>query len=70
MTLDGQYRVNSRPAMLSSSEDKDVRRDDWAMSKGVALGVLTGLLLSSLLICIAYYFDWSNMRTLVHLVLD
>lgn len=56
--------------MLSQDEQKDTRRDDWAMSKGVALGALTGLLLSTLLICIAYYFNWNDMRTLVHLVLD
>ncbi|WP_424630708.1 hypothetical protein [Bradyrhizobium sp. SYSU BS000235] len=56
--------------MLSPDENKDVKHDDWAMSKGVALGVLSGLVISALLICIAYYFDWSNMRTLVHLVLD
>jgi hypothetical protein len=40
------------------------------MSKGVALGVLTGLVISGAMICVAYYFDWSNTRTLVHLVLD
>ena len=56
--------------MLPPDEQKDVRHDDWAMSKGVALGVLAGLLISMLLICVAYYFDWSDMRTLVHLVLD
>jgi hypothetical protein len=56
--------------MLPPNDEKDGKHDDWAMSKGVALGMLTGLILSSLLICVAYYFDWSNMRTLVHLVLD
>lgn len=56
--------------MLSPDEQKNMRRDDWAMSKGVALGVLTGLLLSVLLICVAYYFDWSDVRTMVHLILD
>jgi hypothetical protein len=56
--------------MLPSDEEKEVKHDDWAMSKGVALGVFTGLVLSALLICVAYYFDWSDMRTLVHLVLD
>jgi hypothetical protein len=56
--------------MLSQNEQKETRRDDWAMSKGVALGVLTGLVLSAVLICVAYYFNWNDMRTLVHLVLD
>lgn len=40
------------------------------MSKGIALGMLTGILLSSLFLCIAYYFDWNNARTMVHLVLN
>lgn len=44
--------------------------DDWAMSKGIALGMLTGILLSILLLCIAYYFNWNDARTMVHIVLD
>ncbi len=56
--------------MLSQEEPKDAKHDDWAMSKGVALGALTGLIISSLLLCIAYYLDWNNVRTMVHLVLD
>ena len=41
------------------------------MSKGHrAWRVLPGLPFQSVLICIAYYFDWNNVRTMVHLVFD
>jgi hypothetical protein len=56
--------------MLPPDEQKDARHDDWAMSKGVALGALTGLLLSIVAICVAYYFNWDDVRTMVHLVLE
>jgi hypothetical protein len=56
--------------MLSPEDQKDVRPDDWAMSKGITLGALTGIALSLVMICIAYYFNWSDVRTMVHLVLD
>jgi ABC-type uncharacterized transport system permease subunit len=46
------------------------RPDEWAMSKGIALGMLTGVLLSLLFACVAYYLDWDNARSLVHLILD
>lgn len=48
----------------------DRQPDEWAMSKGIALGVLTGIVISLLLLCVAYYFDWNNARSMVHLVLD
>jgi hypothetical protein len=48
----------------------DRQPDEWAMSKGIVLGMLTGILISLLLLCIAYYFDWNNARSMVHLVLD
>ncbi|MEH2513895.1 hypothetical protein V1291_005249 [Nitrobacteraceae bacterium AZCC 1564] len=56
--------------MPPPDKQKDAEYDDWAMTKGVALGVLTGLLLSSIAICVAYYFNWDDVRTMVHLVLD
>ena len=39
-------------------------------AQGLALGAITGLTASLILLLVAYYFDWDRALAIVHIVID